>query len=624
MRYLLITPPFVQLNTPYPATAQLKGYLKSCSHEVMQCDLGIECANKIFNSGFLSKIFTMAFEKDRLSTKAKNVAMKKSEYLSTIDSVWNFLSGSDNTIATRIASRNFLPEANRFKGLKEDDLEWAYGVNGIFDKAKQLSTLYIEDLAEFIGEVCDSEFSLVRYQEQIALACKTFDNIYNSIKERELNDIEKIAIETISEHINSFKPDIIGLTIPFPGTLVMALRIGEYCKVNHPDTVIAMGGGYVNTELREIRDVRFFEFIDYLLFDDGELPLKSIGEFCENKISQSELIRAIYCEGGELVNSANWDENLKFDSLPAPDFSDLENNKYCSLLEFSNPMHKLWSDGRWNKLTMAHGCYWAKCAFCDTKLDYIKRYDAPKAQTVVDRMKKIMAQTGISGFHFTDEAMPPQLLKQVCEIIIKEGITVSFWGNVRFEKSYNSEFCQLLAKAGCIAVSGGLEVASERVLKLINKGVTLQSSIECCANFNSAGIMVHTYLMYGFPSQTAQEGVDSLEIVRQMFEEGVVQSAFWHHYAMTIHSESGCNPSKFGAQICDKTTNTFANNGVEYQLVEGEEFDWQHIGKAMNQATHNYMLGKGYDIPLKNWFGKDYDRPKVSNRYVSTIIDRMS
>lgn len=129
-------------------------------------------------------------------------------------------------------------------------------------------------------------------------------------------------------------------------------------------------------------------------------------------------------------------------------------------------------------MTLAHGCYWGKCAFGDGTLDYIKRFEKAPVEMLVDRMEQIMQQTGVSGFHFVDEAAPPALLRKLSEEIIKRGLTVSYWTNVRFEKSFTPELCYLLAQSGCIAVSGGLEVASPRVLQLINKGITIEIARE--------------------------------------------------------------------------------------------------------------------------------------------------
>ncbi|MEG1648967.1 MAG: radical SAM protein [Rikenellaceae bacterium] len=621
MKYLLVTPPFVQLNTPYPATTVLKAWLTARGDEVLQCDIGIEVAEKVFCREFLESIFERAFQKDRLSSRAKTVALARSEYLSTIDIVWNFLQGRDNTLVNRIAMRGFLPEGNQFRRVKDEDLEWAYGTSGLNDRAKYLSTLYIEDLAEFVSEILGCDFSLIRYEQRIAASSPVFDHIYNKLSLSQLNDLEKITIDIFNSKMQQFSPDIVGFTVPFPGTLLMALRMAQHVKMVNKKTCVVVGGGFVNTELRSMSDVRFFENIDFLLFDDGELPLESVGKFMRGEIEQKDIVRAKYIDALKVCNSERQSDVVAFDKLPTPDFSDLPMEKYVSLVEFSNPMHKLWSDGRWNKMTMAHGCYWAKCAFCDTSLDYIARYDAPEARTVVDRMKNIAAQTGVSGFHFTDEALPPKLLREVCEIIINEKLTFSFWGNIRFEKSYDATLCKLLHDAGCIAVSGGLEVVSERILKLINKGVTIDQTVKCCAAFNEAGIMVHTYLMYGFPSQTADEAVESLEIVRQMFEEGVVQSAFWHRYAMTVHSPSGCSPEKYCAKIVSPSVNPFANNSIEF-TVDGDEADWVGIGKSMTAATQNYMQGKGYELPMRNWFGKDYQNPQISKSFVYDIIEQ--
>ena len=226
----------------------------------------------------------------------------------------------------------------------------------------------------------------------------------------------------------------------------------------------------------------------------------------------------------------------------------------------------------------------------------------------MDRMEHIMAQTGNSGFHFIDEALPPKLLKEVCEEILRRRLVVSFWGNIRFEKAYTAELCDLMAEAGCVAVSGGLEVASDRLLKLMDKGVTIEQTIQACRHFRDAGIMVHTYLMYGFPTETLQETMDALETVRRMFDEGIVQSAFWHRYAMTCHSPSGRKPERFGACRITLEPNPFCNNEVDWSPLHAKEgdsqfdYDIEEVGRGLRIATFNYMNGLGLEQPVRSWF----------------------
>ncbi|MCQ2973543.1 MAG: radical SAM protein [Bacteroidales bacterium] len=589
MKFLLITPPLTQLNTPYPATTVLKGYLQSVGFKVDQTDLGIELVDKIFTKSFLSKIF-----------KSENA------YTQCVEYVIKFLRGQDPTLASRIVNRSLLPEGKRFKNLA--DMEWAFGVSSFADKAQYLATQFIEDIADYIRENIDNHFDLIRYAEHLANFAPNFDVLQNALNQP-LTIIDELMLNILKSHIDLSKPDIVGFSIPFPGCLYGALRCGQFIKNNFKNIKIILGGGFPNTEWRQISDTRIFNYCDFITLDDGEIPLKNIADFLDNKISINNLVRTFYLENSKIKYSGNDLENNDFSNQASPDFDGLPLNLYFSLAEMTNPMHRLWTNGRWNKMMVAHGCYWAKCAFCDTNLDYIQRFCMPSAKTVVDRMQDIINQTNITGFHFVDEALPPKLLKEICQEILSRKMIVSFWGNIRFEKSYNKELTDLMADAGCIAVSGGLEVASNRLLKLMNKGVTIEQTIQACRNFRNSGIMVHTYLMYGFPTETLQETINALEIVRRMFDEGIVQSAFWHRYAMTAHSNSGKNPENFGAKRLSFVPNSFCNNEVEFE--NNFDYNIEAVGRGLDFATYNFMNDIGLDLPLKRWFDIKIPKPNI-------------
>lgn len=610
---LLITPPLTQLNTPYPATTQLKGYLernvKNCLVE--QWDLSIELVCAIMSRGFLKKLFLTANLDNNLSSNSLEIYINKERYINTIDSTIKFLQGNDATLATRIASREFLPEASRFSIYDQQELEWAFGSSGTMDLAKHLATLYIQDLTDYIAETITSDFGLIRYAEQIALAAPLIDPTIEKINER--NMIIDKMLSLLQDKLEQTKPDLVGFTIPFPGCLISTLQCCKYIKVHYPSIKIVIGGGYVNTELRQLSDNRVFNYVDYITFDDGEIPLELIVNNLDIEQNQKkELVRTMTSETISFGNKLTPVKDY------TPNFKGLNFDKYISLLETANPMHRLWSDGKWNKVTMAHGCYWAKCAFCDTSLDYIKRYSPPTASKVVDTMEDVMSTTSQSGFHFTDEALPPKLLREVAQEIIRRGIIVSYWGNIRFEKSYDTELCNLLSQSGFIAASGGLEVASPRILKLINKGVTVEQAAHSMAAMTSNGIMVHSYLMYGFPTQTLQESIDSLEIVRQMFELGLIQSAFWHQFAMTAHSPIGMNPEHYGISSWDKATNTFANNGIDFKTTAN--YDLEALGDGLRKATYNFMHALGFDTSLNKWFDFKIPKTTLTPNYIETIL----
>jgi hypothetical protein len=283
-----------------------------------------------------------------------------------------------------------------------------------------------------------------------------------------------------------------------------------------------------------------------------------------------------------------------------------------------NPMHRLWSDARWNKLTVAHGCYWKKCSFCDVSLDYISRYEALAAVTLVDRIEAIVAETGQTGFHFVDEAAPPKALKALAEELRKRKRSISWWGNIRFEKSFTPELCAELAASGCIAVSGGLEVASDRLLKLMQKGVSVDQVARVTHAFSEAGILVHAYLMYGFPTQTVQDTVDALEYVRQLFAAGCIQSGFFHRFACSVHAPVGLHPEQYGVTLKPLRPGRFAKNDVGF--IDPTGVDHDALGQALNKALYNYMHGIGLDQDVRGWFAGRVPKTTVPRNFIARAL----
>ena len=289
-------------------------------------------------------------------------------------------------------------------------------------------------------------------------------------------------------------------------------------------------------------------------------------------------------------------------------FSDL------SVFELLNPMHRIWSDGRWNKLMLAHGCYWSQCTFCDTALDYIKRYSAAPADRLVDHIESIIRETGQSGFHFVDEAAPPAVLKALAQRLIERGLTITWWGNIRFDKTFTADLCELLAKSGCVAVSGGLEVSEDRLLKLMRKGVSVSQVARVTRNFVGAGIMVHAYLMYGFPTQTTQETIDALEFVRQLIEAGCIQSGYWHRFALTIHSPIYRDLAAYGIHLPAAPDSTFARNELPFEDPPGTDHD--SLGRGLRTALYNYMHGVGLDADVREWFDIDVPPTRITPDHI--------
>lgn len=606
-----------QLNTPYPSTAYLTGFLRSRGVDAVQEDLALKLILELFTPEGLTKIRAQVPGRTHFTENFER-------YRETIGPVIAFLQGRDATVCHRICTRTFLPEGPRFQSLDVyvdesggDPMAWAFGALGTSDRARHLATLYLNDLADVLREAADPRFEFVRYAESLASSQPTFEPLAQALSAPQ-NLVDRTLSELTIEAVKRHGPRVVLLSVPFPGSVYAAFRIAQAIKAYDRSIVTVLGGGYVNTELRELTEPRVFDFFDYVTLDAGERPLLALLEHLAGERPASKLVRTFSRGEGQVRYTDFGEPDIPFTEVGTPTWDGLPLDRYLSLLDMLNPMHRLWSDGRWNKLTVAQGCYWKKCSFCDVTLDYIGRYEAANASLLVDRIEAIVKETGQTGFHFVDEAAPPKSLKALAAELGQRKTAISWWGNIRFEKSYTPELCQQLADSGCIAISGGLEVASDRLLKLMNKGVSVDQVARVTRAFTDAGILVHAYLMYGFPTQTVQDTVDALEFVRQLFAAGCIQSGFFHRFTCTVHSPVGKNPEAFGVTLAPLPKVTFAKNDISF--IDPTGVDHDVLGAALKKAIYNYMHGLGLEEDVRTWFSSKVPKTTVNKHRIERAL----
>lgn len=630
VRVLSLIPPMTQLNTPYPSTAYLTGFLRSRGFEAVQEDLALALVLRLLCRQGLDEVAAVIdlLPSAQHTQTIKAYLAQRARYFATIEPVIAFLQGRDSTLAHRIASRQYLPEGPRFASLDVfvddeggDPLAWAFGALGLNDKAKHLATLYLNDLADVLRDAIDARFEFVRYGESLAASQASFDPLAQALAAPD-NLIDETLARLTLEALKAHQPTVVLISVPFPGSVYAAFRIAQSVKAYNPKIVTLLGGGFVNTELRELSDPRVFDYFDYVTLDSGERPLLSLLAFLQGQRSRQRLVRTFVRDTeSQRVQYINLVEpDVPFEEVGTPTWDGLPLDRYLSLLDMLNPMHRLWSDGRWNKLTVAHGCYWKKCSFCDVSLDYIGRYESASATVLVDRIEAIIQETQQTGFHFVDEAAPPKSLKALANELLKRDTGISWWGNIRFEKTFTPDLCDLLAQSGCIAVSGGLEVASDRLLNLMKKGVSVDQVARVTRAFTDSGILVHAYLMYGFPTQTVQDTVDALELVRQLFANGCIQSGFFHRFTCTVHSPVGLNPEEYGVTLKPLPPVSFAKNDVLFTDPTG--VDHAALGVGLRKAIYNFMHGIGLDEDVRNWFDFKVPRTTVAKHRIERALDR--
>ncbi len=607
---LLLIPPLTQLNTPYPSTAYLTGFLRPRGYKVHQADLGIEMVLALFSRAGLARVFgAVRALGSEAPGEARQMLALEAAYLDTIEPVVAFLQGRDASLAPRICQGRFLPQGPRFTTRSQHQAS-----SGV-DLAKHLATLYLEDLADLVHETVAPQFALSRYAEQVGTSATRFDTVLDALG-RPPSLTDEWMLEALWRHVEACDPTVVGVSVPFPGNLYGAFRVAQALKAGRPEIRIVLGGGYANTELRRLSDPRVFEYLDYVMLDDGERPWQCLLEHLSGKREQQALKRTFLRANGAVAWCDGAREpDVGLAEAGTPTYAGLALDRYLSILDTLNPMHRLWSDGHWNKLTVAHGCYWKQCTFCDVGLDYIGRYEAAPSRILADRIEALIAETGRRGFHFVDEAAPPHGLKDLALTLLERGTIVTWWGNIRFEEAFTPDLCRLLAASGCVAVSAGLEAASDRLLAEMKKGITVAQTARVAASFQAAGILVHAYLMYGLPGETVAESVDALERVRQLFAKGLLQSAFWHKFVATAHSPVGLDPAAHGIRITGPSFGGFAENDLTHEDAAGSAPAW--LGAGLRRAVRSYMEGEGLTRGLRHWFERPVPTPRVPRTWVA-------
>ena len=594
----------VQFNTAYPATPMLAAFLRRHGFEVAQEDLSLALALRLFSPQGVREVkraLRRRFAGRRCPPSVRHFLAHATEIECAVPGVVDFLQGCAPELQQGLLHPEGLPEGPRFASMRE-----LFPCDDEAALARHRGSLFLDEIADAVHDGVDDRFELARYAERLA-TIGDFESLRLALSGRR-SLIDRWIDEQAETAWRCHQPRVVGITVPFPGTLYAALRIARRMKALDPRVATVLGGGYVNSDLRELSDPRLFDDFDYVTYDDGEMPLLRI-------VEMGTLVRTRVRRRGRVV----WLDDvtapvLRHRDRPAPDFSSLLTLGYLAMAESPNPMHRLWSERRWLKLTLAHGCYWHRCTFCDTCLDSISRFDPADAGTIVGWMEAAMARTGERSFHFVDEAAPPALLAAVARRILARGLVVNWWTNIRFERHFTPALAGLLAHSGCLAVTGGLECGTDRLLALQRKGFDLGQATRVMAAFARAGVLVHAYLMYGYPTQTAQETVDALELIRQLFAAGFLHSAYWHRFALTVHSPAFREADQLGIRILDRQPSSFSRNEIPFAESAGE--DPAPFAPGLRRALYNFMHGAGLHADVRSWFGFPVPRARLARSFV--------
>lgn len=668
---LIIQPPLVQLNTPYPSGAYLLDFFNSLYEEknvkgrVEWFDLSNSFFHKIFCKHGIAHIFNSTFEKalklssqyesqgdDNTAFHLRRFISQKEFWINWIDEIIAIVCSSNSKISGREFAHEFIRSAHVPRGMWVENFLSNLNRDVSTDDAQILSSLALADLADYITMVYDQNFALIRYAEHLATSTAEFSETIEGLKAPSLNDFYKpLLLEKIASYKN--EPTLYCISVPFPGCFESALFSADLIRKECGDNaIIIFGGGYVNTELREISEKGIFDYCHILSYDKGygsyillfdefknaacgiedEKQCFNLKEAFENIFDSRKFYNFSYLKNGSVIIPLE-KENEEYKVLYkkeheyirkiTPDYSHIDFTKYPRLADDTNPMHRIWNDGAWLKAYIAHGCYWHRCAFCDTTLDYVKDYCLTDINLLYDSLCVQAEKTGVHGIHFVDEACPPAALQNFAlkNMAVKSSnkIPLTYWGNIRFEKTFDRDLADLLSAGGLTAVSAGIEIATGNGLSAVNKGTDMENIVNACCAFKEAGILIHSYMIFGFWSQSVQDLIDSMETLRQLFEAGLLDSAFWHKFTLTLHStvyeeyKKGKYPE---LKILPQKKTQFAKNDLHF---EGEEKS-EKFSAPLNAALELWMHGEKLSKPVESYFPFKMPKPSIAKDYIASLI----
>lgn len=668
---LIIQPPLVQLNTPYPSGAYLLDFFNSLYEEknvkgrVEWFDLSNSFFHKIFCKHGIAHIFNSTFEKalklssqyesqgdDNTAFHLRRFISQKEFWINWIDEIIAIVCSSNSKISGREFAHEFIRSAHVPRGMRVENFLSNLNRDVSTDDAQILSSLALADLADYITMVYDQNFALIRYAEHLATSTAEFSETIEGLKAPSLNDFYKpLLLEKIASYKN--EPTLYCISVPFPGCFESALFSADLIRKECGDNaIIIFGGGYVNTELREISEKGIFDYCHILSYDKGygsyirlfdefinaacgiedEKQCFNLKEAFESIFDSRRFYNFSYLKNGSVIIPLE-KENEEYKVLYkkeheyirkiTPDYSHIDFTKYPRLADDTNPMHRIWNDGAWLKAYIAHGCYWHRCAFCDTTLDYVKDYCLTDINLLHDSLCVQAEKTGVHGIHFVDEACPPVALQNFAlkNMAVKSSnkIPLTYWGNIRFEKTFDRDLADLLSAGGLTAVSAGIEIATGNGLSAVNKGTDMENIVNACCAFKEAGILIHSYMIFGFWSQSVQDLIDSMETLRQLFEAGLLDSAFWHKFTLTLHStvyeeyKKGKYPE---LKILPQKKTQFAKNDLHF---EGEEKS-EKFSAPLNAALELWMHGEKLSKPVESYFPFKMPKPSIAKDYIASLI----
>ncbi len=571
MKTLLLTPPQWHPINPHLAVPLLSGQLNANGFSCVGRDLNVEFYDEILRSSFVEKSVA----------KIKSLFVELTDFFENNNYNESEIDNYTIDIKSRIIKFRTI---KAYIETKSDKFEKT--IQNIDDAVSVLRTERFYEAFEFVRALKTVQDALDIVLLPYAPAQMTMANYknplftvtYESLMYQNYSREENIFIDFFEnklDELNLEQYDMIGVSIPskqqlMPGlTLVRMLR--ERTKAH-----ITVGGFFSSIIKEDKKNIRkVFEICDSLAYGEGERSIVELARYVNGEIPIEEVSNIGY---------VNADGEVVFNPYVA--VTDLDNIAPACYDGYD--LKKYFTPDNALLYQTSKGCFWGKCSFCDFYFGK-PNFHLKSVSKAVDEIEMLVEKYGVRKFIATDEHIHPSYAEKFAREILKRNLKIEYYSFARFDKGFTRELFDELYRSGCRRLDYGYESANERVVTLMNKGVDFNSRDKILQDAADAGIWNHLCCVMGFPSETREEAMQTIETVCNTdYMDSFVSTLFYLKKNALIMK----NPDKYHIR-------SMTDNQELESLVSFEDYV---MTDAEKRKMNDYFLRYHYEVTQGNAF----------------------
>ena len=572
MKISLLFPPSWHPSQPYLSLPCLTSFLDQAGiTEKNQRDLNIELLDRILTRGYGLEVYQKLVDRvKRLerSTNGETGPGSKEHYSKSVEALDRFpyLIDQVESAKSSLRSPDFF------------DLERYRECLFLIDRWLELvSSLYFPTRLT----VVDNQLSYSIYSSR---------DIIKAIRDEEQNPYIDLYRNYFLPSILGDQPDLVGISITATSQIIPGLTLSRMLKEASPTTHVTIGGSIFTRLVDNLRRCdRLFDVTDDFIVFEGETALLELVNQLEGQKDYSKVPNLIFRQNGKvIVNQPFYSENLA--QHPAPNYDGFPLDQYLA------PDTVL-------PVQFSRGCYYKDCAFCALTLDH-QNFRQKDPMKVVDELEFLSAKYQTPYFFFTDECLALSPARRLCREMISRGADFQWTAELRFEKNLSKELLSLMKDAGCQKIVFGLETYNTRMMDFMKKGITQESVNRICSDCVDLGIAVHCYVIVGFPTETEEEALETMNFV---VDNDKLHSAYGFScqpclFDLEKEAPIMSDPGGYGVQRIMRPASEDLSLGFFYEVKEGMTPDqaekvYQHvyekISEVVQELPFNYSMADG-------------------------------